>query len=809
MDRGSGPGGRKAHRVPVGSVGHGRTPNGAVAGSGVGQRTAGRRGASNAGRRCADDPGPPGHSRPYDFLAPTPVRQPIALAGRLPAARRSRFVGPFGAARGQVLRAVRHAPRPARRRDDRAIPRVPDVRSGRLPELLEHRRGRLPEVRAVHAAGRRGADRPTARGDGLRGRGPGGRRDQPDGRAPEGRARPAAPRHGRHGRRRSQRHACARDARYEGEGRATAQDAGRPRRGRGTGEGQGGQDDRAVAAMPPTTPPAAMARRRVGSVAPATPRPPGDPARLRAARPLDPCHAARGDAAPRPPSPRPRAPRARRSAQAPGPADAEALGAGRRGGRRSASRGPMAGSVGRLAGPARPADAGDAATPARIDSVRRRPRRPRPAAPRAATASAASRSTGQSRRVASLVGFLVVAVALFGVAGISLAALGRLPVGASSGRDHRPRAPTRRRRQRRPTSSARSPRHRHARCGRQGPAPGERPERRRRRDGGGGAGGGGSGATPRPDETVSTGGAGFGATPKPTAAPTADADRRHRRPTPTHADADAGADARRRPRNRHPTPDADADARIRPDRRTDPDTVLTGSAGYDRADDRSPTTLEIVPLTPERFADLAALFEQGGDPRWCWCTYFRVRGRDWTNSTAAENRAESWRAGPATSRPRRASSPTRAARVVGWVSVGPREDYERLDATRRSSRRSTTRRSGRSCASSSAGAPAAGASRGAARRRASTMPGDHGATHARGLPGRHRAGRGSRPRTSTTGTLPMFERAGFEVVARRQANAATPVRPDRPTRALSAAYVIRRSPATSSVRVDTRRRREA
>jgi len=29
--------------------------------------------------------------------------------------------------------------------------------------------------------------------------------------------------------------------------------------------------------------------------------------------------------------------------------------------------------------------------------------------------------------------------------------------------------------------------------------------------------------------------------------------------------------------------------------------------------------MEIRPLTPERLPDMAALFEQGGDPNWCWC----------------------------------------------------------------------------------------------------------------------------------------------------------------------------------------------
>ena len=50
------------------------------------------------------------------------------------------------------------------------------------------------------------------------------------------------------------------------------------------------------------------------------------------------------------------------------------------------------------------------------------------------------------------------------------------------------------------------------------------------------------------------------------------------------------------------------------------------------------TPLDILPLTPERFPDLAALFEEGGDPKWCWCAYFRYRGRDWSNAAGSENR---------------------------------------------------------------------------------------------------------------------------------------------------------------------------
>ena len=30
------------------------------------------------------------------------------------------------------------------------------------------------------------------------------------------------------------------------------------------------------------------------------------------------------------------------------------------------------------------------------------------------------------------------------------------------------------------------------------------------------------------------------------------------------------------------------------------------------------TPLAVLPLSPDRFPDLAALFEEGGDPKWCW-----------------------------------------------------------------------------------------------------------------------------------------------------------------------------------------------
>jgi len=34
-----------------------------------------------------------------------------------------------------------------------------------------------------------------------------------------------------------------------------------------------------------------------------------------------------------------------------------------------------------------------------------------------------------------------------------------------------------------------------------------------------------------------------------------------------------------------------------------------------------PVAIDVQPLTPKRFADLAALFEEGGDPKRRWCTW--------------------------------------------------------------------------------------------------------------------------------------------------------------------------------------------
>ena len=118
--------------------------------------------------------------------------------------------------------------------------------------------------------------------------------------------------------------------------------------------------------------------------------------------------------------------------------------------------------------------------------------------------------------------------------------------------------------------------------------------------------------------------------------------------------------------------------------------------------------LDILPLTPDRLSDLATLFEQGGDPKWCWCAYFRVRSIDFSNvsktrhrsilATAIEDNATEGRA------PGLVAYDDGVA--VGWISIGPRDDYERLVHSS-SWRRWMTNRSGRSSVSLWAGSRAA------------------------------------------------------------------------------------------------------
>jgi GNAT superfamily N-acetyltransferase len=187
--------------------------------------------------------------------------------------------------------------------------------------------------------------------------------------------------------------------------------------------------------------------------------------------------------------------------------------------------------------------------------------------------------------------------------------------------------------------------------------------------------------------------------------------------------------------------------------------------------------LKIHPLTPARLPDLAALFGQGGDPKWCWCAYFRVRGMTWTNSTPKRNRAvlESAVARGADSGRAPGLVAYRDREAVGWVGLAPREEYERL-------------------AHSTVLAPLderpvwsivcfvvgrADRGRGVADAllaAAVDYARDHGATLLEAYPVDTSGGRVPSANVYH-GTLSMFERAGFHVVTRRRATRTSTPRP--------------------------------
>ena len=187
--------------------------------------------------------------------------------------------------------------------------------------------------------------------------------------------------------------------------------------------------------------------------------------------------------------------------------------------------------------------------------------------------------------------------------------------------------------------------------------------------------------------------------------------------------------------------------------------------------------LKIHPLTAERFPDLAALFTQGGDPKWCWCSFYRVRSVDFRSATPAANRRVLEGALAELAPERRAPGLVayRDGEAVGWVSLGPRDDYDRLRHSKILAPVDDGP-SGRSCASWLPERRAAKVSRQALLEAAVEYARKHGATLLEAYPIDADGGRVPAA-TAYKGTVTMFERAGFKVVERRRANGSSTPRP--------------------------------
>jgi GNAT superfamily N-acetyltransferase len=86
--------------------------------------------------------------------------------------------------------------------------------------------------------------------------------------------------------------------------------------------------------------------------------------------------------------------------------------------------------------------------------------------------------------------------------------------------------------------------------------------------------------------------------------------------------------------------------------------------------------LEIHPLTPDRWDDLVTVFDRPGDPKGCWCMFYRVRGRDFDRlwGQGARSAFQEVVAGG----PPPGLLAYRDGAPVGWCAVAPRDAYPRI-----------------------------------------------------------------------------------------------------------------------------------
>jgi GNAT superfamily N-acetyltransferase len=86
--------------------------------------------------------------------------------------------------------------------------------------------------------------------------------------------------------------------------------------------------------------------------------------------------------------------------------------------------------------------------------------------------------------------------------------------------------------------------------------------------------------------------------------------------------------------------------------------------------------LAVYPLTPDRWDDLASLFDRPGDAKGCWCMFYRVRSRDferlWGEGARAAFKEVVEQGPPPGLLAYRDGTP------VGWCAVAPREAFPRI-----------------------------------------------------------------------------------------------------------------------------------
>jgi GNAT superfamily N-acetyltransferase len=174
--------------------------------------------------------------------------------------------------------------------------------------------------------------------------------------------------------------------------------------------------------------------------------------------------------------------------------------------------------------------------------------------------------------------------------------------------------------------------------------------------------------------------------------------------------------------------------------------------------------IDVHPVTPDRWDDLVRLAGEQGFWSGCWCMWWRLTNQELAQQSADQARAALQRLVAEGREPGLLAY--RDGEAVGWVSVAPRQQYRRIERTQKlqpvDDRPAWAvvcfyvprehRRTGVVGALLAAAVDHARA---------------RGAELLEGYPVDPAAGRRVTGARLATGTLPVFERAGFVEVARR------------------------------------------